>query len=101
MKRTLSTRKPQSPRRSRSFPRCGQNRRLAYARKRLGHAFTCMDGLLRAAEDEARAAWPGKLACPRCGAPSAVVKAEQKTQGHAIVHAHPDGVRCEEPKRRA
>ena len=87
-------------RRARTALLLGQTRRLSYARKRLGQAFTYMDGLLRAAEDEARAAWPGKLACPRCGAPSAVVKAEQRTQGHAIVHAHPDGLRCEEPKKR-
>ncbi len=78
----------------------GQTRRLAYARKRLAQAFTYMDGLLRAAEEEAKTAWPGQLACPSCGAPSAVVKAEQRKQGHAIVHAHPDGVRCEDPKRR-
>ena len=87
-------------RRARTALLLGQTRRLAYARKRLGQAFTYMDALLRAAEDEARAAWPGKLACPHCGAPSAVVKAEQRRQGHAIVYDHPDGVRCEDPKRR-
>jgi hypothetical protein len=86
-------------RRARTALSLGQTRRLVYARKRLAQAFTYMDGLLRAAEDEARAAWPGQLACPRCGAPSAVVRAEQRTQGHAIVHAHPDGVRCQDPAR--
>ncbi len=87
-------------RRARTGLLLGQTRRLAYARKRLAQAFAYMDGLLRGAEDEARAAWPGQLACPHCGAPSAVVKAEQRSQGHAIVHAHPDGVHCEDPKRR-
>ena len=88
-------------RRARNALLLGQSRRLAYARRRLAQAFTYMDGLLRAAEEEARAAWPGQLACPSCGAPSTVVKAEQRRQGHAIVHAHPDGVRCENPKRRS
>jgi hypothetical protein len=87
-------------RRARTSLLLGQTRRLAYARKRLAQASAYMDGLLRAAEDEARAAWPGQLPCPRCGAPSAVVKAEQRKQGHAVVHAHPDGVRCEDPARR-
>jgi hypothetical protein len=86
-------------RRARTALVLGQTRRLAYARTRLAQAFTYMDGLLRAAEEEARAAWPGQLACPHCGAPSAVVKAEQRRQGHAIVHAHPDGVRCEDRVR--
>jgi hypothetical protein len=56
------------------------------------HAY--LDGLLRAAEAEAKAAWPG-VPCPKCGAPVAAIKAEQRQQGHAVVHAHPDGTRCE------
>jgi hypothetical protein len=82
-------------RRARTALLLGQTRRLSHSRKRLVQASAYLDGLLRAAEDEARAAWPDKLPCPHCGAPSAVVKAEQRKQGHAIVHAHPDGVRCE------
>jgi hypothetical protein len=28
------------------------------------------------------------------------VKAEQRAQGHSVVHQHPDGVRCEDPADR-
>jgi hypothetical protein len=82
-------------RRARSSLLLGQTRRVAFARKRLAQAATYLDGLLAKAEDEAQAAWPGKLPCPRCGAPVAMVRAEQRAIGHAVVHEHPDGVRCE------
>jgi len=84
-------------RRARTALLLGRTRRPSYARKRLAQAFAYMDGLLRTAEEEAKAPWPGRLPCPHCGAPAVVVKAEQRTLGHAIVHAHADGVRCEGP----
>lgn len=84
-----------SDRRTRSALLLGQTRRVAYARGRLHQAATYLASLLHRAEEEASAAWPGKLPCPHCGAPVAGVKAEQRTQGHAVVHAHPDGTRCE------
>jgi hypothetical protein len=84
-------------RRTRTSLLQGQTRRLSFARKRLAQASTYLDGLLRTAEEEAQTAWPGKLPCPHCGAPIATVKAEQRVQGHAVVHQHPDGQCCEGP----
>jgi hypothetical protein len=74
----------------------GQTRRLSYARKRLGQASVYLTGLLTEAEEEAAAAWPGKTPCPSCGAPLSGVRAEQREEGgHAVVHEHADGKRCE------
>jgi hypothetical protein len=73
----------------------GQTRRVAYARGRLHQAATYLASLLHLSEEEASVAWPGKLPCPHCGAPVAGVKAEQRAQGHSVVHDHPDGTRCE------
>ncbi len=84
-------------RRARSALLQGQTRRVAYAKRRLHQAATYLSGLLQQAEDEAAAAWPGQLACPTCGAPATAVTAEQRKQGHAVVHKHPDGTRCEQP----
>jgi hypothetical protein len=84
-------------RRARTAAFLAQTRRLAHARHRLRQAFEYLDALMRAAEEEASAGWPGKLPCPHCGAPAANVKAEQRAQGHSVVHQHPDGVRCEAP----
>jgi hypothetical protein len=81
-------------RRSRSSLLLAQTRRVTYARRRLREAFKYLDGLMGKAEQEARASWPGQLPCPSCGAPLAGVKAEQRAMGHAVVHSHPDGVRC-------
>jgi hypothetical protein len=66
----------------------GQTRRVAYTRKRLKQAAAYLDGLLRQAQDEAGAAWPGQLPCPHCGAPALMVRAEQRDQGYAVVHDH-------------
>jgi hypothetical protein len=85
-------------RRARSSLLLGQTRRVAFARRRLRQAFGYLDGLLAEAEEEAQAAWPGKLPCPSSGAPVAMVKGEQRAQGHAVVHQHPDGQRCEAPE---
>lgn len=82
-------------RQSRSALLLAQTRRLSYARSRLNQAAAYLAGLLRAAEEEAGAAWPGKLSCPHCGAPSVRVGAEQRAQGHAVVHDHSDGTKCE------
>ncbi len=87
-----------SDRRARSALLQGQTRRVAYARRRFEQAFVYLTGLLKKAEDEASAAWPGRLPCPHCGAPAVCVRAEQRAQGHAQVHDHPDGVRCEGPR---
>lgn len=81
-------------RRSRSALLQAQTRRLVYARNRLNQAAAYLAGLLRAAEEEASAAWPGKQPCPHCGAPTARVGAVPRAQGHAVVHEHPDGTRC-------
>jgi hypothetical protein len=53
------------------------------------HAY--LDGLLSTGEREASAAWPGRVSCPKCGAPVSAAGAEQRQQGHAVVHQHPDG----------
>jgi hypothetical protein len=70
-------------------------RQLAHIRKRFGQAFRYLDGLVADAEREASAPWPGKVACPDCGAPVAGLRAEQRQQGHAVVRQHADGKRCE------
>ncbi len=88
-------------RRARTAMLQGQTRRVAYAMRRLRQAADYLAGLLRMAQEEAAAAWPGKLPCPHCGAPSVRVRAEQRPQGHEIVHDHPDGVRCVPPARPA
>ena len=75
----------------------GQARRVTYLRKRLTQAAAYLDGLAAKAQDEARAAWPEKLPCPTCGAPTSMVRAELRAQRHVVVHDHPDGTRCEEP----
>ncbi len=75
-----------------------QARQIAHARRRLRQAFAYLDGLLQKAQELSRAAWPDKLACPECGAPAVRVRAEQRFGGeksHALVHDHPDGIRCE------
>ncbi len=51
-----------------------------------------LDGLLQSAEGTSRAPWPGKLPCSHCGAPAVMVRAEQHSEGHVVVHVHPDGV---------
>ncbi len=81
-------------RRARTAMLQGQTRRVAYAMRRLRQATDYLAGLLQMAQEEAAAAWPGKLPCPHCGAPSVRVRAEQRPQGHEIVHDHPDGVHC-------
>ena len=85
-------------RRARSALLLGQLRRLNHARRRLRQAFAYLDGLMTEAEREARAAWPGRVPCPHCGAPASGAKAEQRAQGHAVVHTHSNGVRCEGPE---
>jgi hypothetical protein len=72
-------------------------RQLAYARRRLRQASNYLDGLLQRAEGTSREPWPGKLPCPHCGAPAVLVRAEQRSEGHVVVHDHPDGVHCERP----
>jgi hypothetical protein len=61
----------------------------------MAQAHAYLDGLMSAAEAEAAAAWPGRVACPKCGAPVSAVVADQRQQGHAVVRQHPDGHRCE------
>jgi hypothetical protein len=87
-------------RRGRSSLLLGQTRRLAYTRKRLRQAFHYLDGLFVEAEEEAKAAWPQKTACPQCGVPTSGAKAEPRAQGHELVREHPNGVRCGEGERR-
>jgi hypothetical protein len=72
-------------------------RQLAYMRRRLRQASNYLDGLLQRAEETSREPWPGKVACPHCGAPAVLVRAEQRSEGHVVVHEHPDGVHCERP----
>ena len=67
-------------RRARTSLLLGQTRRLSHTRKRLKQAAEYLDGLLRQAEEEAHVPWPGKLPCPSCGAPVAMVRAEQREQ---------------------
>jgi hypothetical protein len=74
-------------------------RQLAYARRRLREASNYL-GLLQRAEGTSRAPWPGKLPCPHCGAPAVLVRAELRSEGHVVVHDHPDGVHCERPPAR-
>jgi hypothetical protein len=71
-------------------------RELAYTRRRLRQAAGYLDGLLRRAEEDSHAPWPGKHPCPHCGAPTVLAGSEpQKEGGQLLVHKHPDGVRCE------
>jgi hypothetical protein len=72
-------------------------RQLAYTRRRLRQASNYFDGLLQRAEGTSREPWPGKVPCPHCGAPTVLVRAEQRSEGHIVVHQHPDGVQCERP----
>jgi hypothetical protein len=72
-------------------------RQLAYTRRRLRQASNYLDGLLRRAEGTSREPWPGRVPCPHCGAPAVLVRAEQGSEGHVVVHEHPDGVYCERP----
>ncbi len=88
-------------RRARTAMLQGQTRRVAYAMRRLRQAAEYLAGLLQMAQEEAAAAWPGKLPCPHCGAPSVRVRAEQRPQGHEIVHDHPDGIQCMPTGKRA
>jgi len=84
-------------RRERSALLQGLARQLAHLRRRLRQASKYLDGLLQRAEGTTREPWPGKLPCPHCGAPAVLVRAEQRSEGHVVVHAHPDGVHCERP----
>jgi hypothetical protein len=54
-------------RRARTSAFLAQTRRLNHALQRLRQAFDCLDALMRKAEEEASAGWPGKLPCPHCG----------------------------------
>jgi hypothetical protein len=83
-------------RRGRNAIVLGQTRRLVHTRERLKQATEYLDSLLLKAQNEARSLWPGKLPCPHCGAPVSMVRAEQRAQGHAIVHDHPNGSGCED-----
>src|SRR5258708_38821643 len=51
---------------------------------------------LRAGETS-RDPWPGKVACPHCGAPAVLVRAEQRSEGHVVVQKHLEGVHCKRP----
>jgi len=82
-------------RRGRNAIVLGQTRRLIHARERLRQATEYLDALLLKAQNEAQALWPDKLPCPHCGAPTSLVRAEQRAEGHTIVHDHPNGSRCE------
>lgn len=71
-------------------------RQLAYTRRRLRQAAAYLDGLLRRAEADSHAPWPGKVPCPHCGGPTVLSGSEpQREGGHLLVHKHPDGVRCQ------
>jgi hypothetical protein len=83
-------------RRGRNAIVLGQTRRLVHTRERLRQATEYLDSLLLKAQNEAQSLWPGKLPCPHCGAPVSQVRAEQRAQGHAIVHDHPNGRGCED-----
>ena len=82
-------------RRARSGILQAQARRLAHLRQRLKQAADYLDGLALKAQEEVEALWPGKLLCPHCGAPTSLVRAELRQQGHAIVHDHADGKKCD------
>ena len=78
-------------RRARSGLLQAEARRLAHLRQRLKQAADYLDGLALKAQEEVAAPWRGKLPCPQCGAAVSGVRAEQRPQGHAIVHDHPAG----------
>jgi len=82
-------------RRARSGLLQAEARRLAHLRQRLKQAADYLDGLALKAQEEVAAPWKGKLPCPHCGAPASGVRAEQRPQGHVVVHDHPDGKTCE------
>ncbi len=82
-------------RRARSGILQGQSRRLAHLRQRLKQAADYLDGLALKAQHEVEVPWPGKLLGPHCGAPTSLVRAELRQQGHAVVHDHADGKTCE------
>ena len=75
----------------------GLARQIHHLRGRLRQASDYLDRLAQNAEETARAPWPSKLPCPRCGAPLDRLSVDfGHEQGHALVHHHPDGTVCEE-----
>lgn len=73
----------------------GLARQVHHLRARIRQAAAYLDGLAEKAELTARAPWPSKLPCPRCGAPVDRLTVDYwPEQGHAIIHKHPDGTAC-------
>ena len=55
-----------------------------------------LDGVAEKAETAARAPWPSKVPCPKCGAPAERLSADYRpNQGHMLIHTHADGTQCE------
>jgi hypothetical protein len=75
------------------------SRQIQHLRKRIRQAGGYLDGLTVGAMKVAAEPWPGKLPCPRCGAPVVMVLSmpnETRPGGHELVRRHPDGVLCSE-----
>jgi len=66
----------------------------------LSAAIQGVDGLAEKAEATARAPWPSKLPCPRCGASADRLTVDYRPdQGHTLIHTHADGTKCEDKPR--
>jgi len=72
--------------------------------RRQQQAFAYLDGLARKTHDLGMASVPGKLACPECGAPAILVRADYRPNDprrHVLLHQHPDGQSCEAKQQAA
>lgn len=73
----------------------GLARQVHHLRGRMKQAAAYLDGLAEKAEQTAKAPWPSKLACPRCGAAVDRLSVDYRPdEGHALIHTHPDGTAC-------
>jgi hypothetical protein len=78
----------------------GLARQIHYLRGRMRQAARYLDGLAEKAEATARAPWPSKLPCPRCGASADRLAVDYRPdQGHTLIHTHADGTKCEDKPR--
>ncbi len=74
----------------------GLARQIHHLRGRLRQAAAYLDGLAGKAEETARAPWPAKIPCPRCGAAIDRLTVDYRPErGHVLVHLHADGTACE------
>ena len=80
----------------------GLARQLHHLRERLKQASSYLDSLVERAESTAKAPWPAKVPCPRCGAAIDRVTVDYRPdQGHALEYRHPDGSVCDAEERRS